>query len=171
MIQIRPEVTRIKPEVGNLDNGWKWSRYQCVLYIRYVESRNRMCYKSGIHGPPAWSRNRSVRDFHMLVLSSLRPWIPAISLAEAMHIPVITASPIDQFQQKSYLISVAYRMGFNLESTLVVYILRFNVPMKMRRLEYALRSNWPSQVNTMGEPWSESLNLTLRSAYAFAWAL
>ena len=35
----------------------------------------------------------------------------AISLAEAMHIPVITASPIDEFQQKSYLISVAYRMG------------------------------------------------------------
>ena len=38
----------------------------------------------------------------------------AISLAEAMHIPVITASPIDEFQQKSYLISVAYRKGFKL---------------------------------------------------------
>ena len=42
----------------------------------------------------------------------------AISLAEAMHIPVITASPIDEFQQKSYLISVAYRMGLKLKKNL-----------------------------------------------------
>ena len=45
-----------------------------------------------------------------------------ISLAEAMHIPVITASPIDEFQQKSYLISVAYRMGLKLKKNLGKFI-------------------------------------------------
>ena len=51
----------------------------------------------------------------------------AISLAEAMHIPVITPSPIDEFQQRSYLISVAYRMGFRLLWSRFLILLRKNV--------------------------------------------
>ena len=42
--------------------------------------------------------------------------ISAISLAEAMHIPIITPNPIDEFQQRSYLISVAYRIGFKIKT-------------------------------------------------------